>query len=74
MALQIQTNMAPSRSTVDFHEDGPILDAEDKRILEFNRQLKQKSLKTPYLLGWPSVVCIIANRMIGTSANRLIVH
>ena len=57
--------MGPSRSTIDLADGGPPLDDEDKRFLEVGWQLQQKKLRTPYLLGWPSVVCIIANRMIG---------
>ena len=54
-----------SRNTIELDEGAPALTVEHKRLLEADTKLKQEKLDEPYLLKWPSVVCIIANRMIG---------
>lgn len=61
----IQLNNLQSGSAIDILPRRLVLDAEDKRLWEVSKELKQKKLKDRYLLGWPSVVLIIANRMIG---------
>ena len=61
----IQLSSLQSGSAVDILPKRLVLDEEDKRLLDISTELQQKRLKDRFLLGWPSVVLIIVNRMIG---------
>ena len=73
MSSQSELSKEPVSSTVTDLDAGPDIDARDRALLdgEYGRRLEQERLKPSSLLRWPTVVCIIINRMIGMETTGL---